>query len=1182
MKNRRSTFSDVVVVLIFQVLLNLTFFPALASGQAWIQLNPAGTLPVGRVNSTTVYIHSINRMLLFGGYPVHTNATIQTPTNDLWALDGANGSGTAQWTQLMLPNAAGSPPPRTGAPAFYDASSNRMILFGGQGGPEISWAARNDVWVLTNADGTTGTPTWLQLSITGQTPPPRGGHAAAYDPATNSLIVYGGSESLNGLGGCPCNSYSDTWVLSNANGASSQPPAWTQLAPTGTAPTLAQTAFAYDSAQNVFIIYGGFDASGNGQTATWLLTHANGVGGTPAWGQLATIGSPQQSGGATAGYDSATQRFILFGGETNSATGATTNAVYVLTNATGSGTPTWQLLNPSGTPPLTRTQATAAYDSTDNSLLIFGGQQLSPTFLTLNDSWVLTGANGVLSSQVAITQIVPNRGGSAGSVTAEIFGSGFQGGAAVKLSGSGADISGSNVTVLNSSSLSTTFLLSEATPGVRNIVVTNPDGTAATLNGGFTVVSGGSASLAINIVGRDVIRFDSPQQYYAEIHNQGLVDAEGVAAFVNQSNIPVSTSANPLNAPAASLFGSPSAFFGPIGAGSSVLIPITALGPPSASCSYINSGVHILQPTDPCAAFEAMKAASETYIEFLYVARLANLQLLMRSIIPTSQGGLGLCYNPIIPGSKIYCKPLRAIDDILDGLINAAESSENGLCALASAAGCPLNCTDPSAIGLLENVAQAVGAEIDNLDALFAVNIDLSKVALADAQVSSSLAQSLALPGSLTFPTQPQPQPATAIPVNISSSLQACGVGSIDPNSKVGPRGVGSPQFVQGASDIPYSISFGNASTATAPAQAVTVSDSITGTLDSSTIALGPITLPSQLITPPPVPLSVSPFSTTIDLRPSINLLVNISASLDPTKNVLTWTFQSLDPATNQPPTDPTVGFLPPGGEGSIFLNVVPKQGLPTNSQVNNQAEVVFDTNPAISTPIWFNTLDNTPPTSSVIALPPFENALNFPVQWSGTDVGAGIQDFTIYVSDNAGPFTAFQTNTTATSATFAGQAGHSYGFYSIGRDLVGNVEPAKSTDEASTQTGIAFSSLTARAEISTNARHPGFELSGTLTVGTGTTGIAPDTQPVSLVLGNFSVVIPAGSFRKNKNGRYSFEGTINGVHLEFSIAPAGGSSFTFHVEADGANLSGTGNPVPLELLIGTNGGTTQVTAEID
>jgi hypothetical protein len=127
------------------------------------------------------------------------------------------------------------------------------------------------------------------------------------------------------------------------------------------------------------------------------------------------------------------------------------------------------------------------------------------------------------------------------------------------------------------------------------------------------------------------------------------------------------------------------------------------------------------------------------------------------------------------------------------------------------------------------------------------------------------------------------------------------------------------------------------------------------------------------------------------------------------------------------------------------------KQGLPTGTLTENQASVVFDFNPAINTPTWMNTLDNSPPTSKVLALPAFENSPAFTVQWNGKDVGAGVQDFTIYESDNGGTFTRFLTNTTATSATFAGSR-TTYGFYRIARDLVGNVEAAKSAAEATTQ----------------------------------------------------------------------------------------------------------------------------------
>jgi hypothetical protein len=275
-------------------------------------------------------------------------------------------------------------------------------------------------------------------------------------------------------------------------------------------------------------------------------------------------------------------------------------------------------------------------------------------------------------------------------------------------------------------------------------------------------------------------------------------------------------------------------------------------------------------------------------------------------------------------------------------------------------------------------------------------------------------------------------------------------VGPVDPNDKAGSQGVGLQQYVSGLTPLRYAVFYGNEATASAAAQKVVVTDQLNvSTEDLTTFNLGPISLPSQLVFLPPGP---SDFSTTVDLRPSNNILVAVNTHLDTSTGLLTWVFQSLDPATNQPPTDPTVGFLPPGAGGSTFFTVMPKQGLSTNTQVQNQATVVFDTNPPMNTPTWANTLDNTAPISQVGSLPATEFSLSFPVTWSGTDVGAGIQDFTVYVSDNGGPFTAFQKNTPATSATFTGQVGHTYKFYSIARDLVGNVEGAKTTAEATTQ----------------------------------------------------------------------------------------------------------------------------------
>src|SRR5439155_5655426 len=106
-----------------------------------------------------------------------------------------------------------------------------------------------------------------------------------------------------------------------------------------------------------------------------------------------------------------------------------------------------------------------------------------------------------------------------------------------------------------------------------------------------------------------------------------------------------------------------------------------------------------------------------------------------------------------------------------------------------------------------------------------------------------------------------------------------------------------------------------------------------------------------------------------------------------------------------------------------------------------NKAQIVFDVNQPIDTPEWRNTIDNTPPTSRMVPLPGTQTAPSFTINWTGSDVGAGVASYTVFVSRNDGPFVPFLTDTPETSATFTGQHGSIYSFFSRARDGVGNIE---------------------------------------------------------------------------------------------------------------------------------------------
>ncbi len=130
-------------------------------------------------------------------------------------------------------------------------------------------------------------------------------------------------------------------------------------------------------------------------------------------------------------------------------------------------------------------------------------------------------------------------------------------------------------------------------------------------------------------------------------------------------------------------------------------------------------------------------------------------------------------------------------------------------------------------------------------------------------------------------------------------------------------------------------------------------------------------------------------------------------------------------------------------------------------------------------------------------------------------------------------------------------------------------------------QSTVPFAAFTLKAEIALGL--PGaFEVKGNFTLGAGSNGINPLTEDVKLQVGTFSTTIPAGSFQQDPRGRFKFEGVISGVSLEVQIASLGGNDFQFKAEAQGADLSGTVNPVTVELTIGDDGGSTTVTAEFD
>ena len=280
---------------------------------------------------------------------------------------------------------------------------------------------------------------------------------------------------------------------------------------------------------------------------------------------------------------------------------------------------------------------------------------------------------------------------------------------------------------------------------------------------------------------------------------------------------------------------------------------------------------------------------------------------------------------------------------------------------------------------------------------------------------------------------------------------------AVDPNYKSGPIGIGSENYIIGNNIFDYYIAFENLSTATAAAQKVVIKDVLDKSkLDLSTLKIDSIAFGSNIISPY---TQILPYSTDIDLRPSENIIVRINVNIDSTTGELTWELNSIDPITNLPVTDPTVGFLPPNiispeGQGFVSFSIMPNSNLNTNDKIINKSAIIFDNNASIETNQWINTIDKSKPISKVNTLADVQTSTNFTVSWGGTD-DSGILTYTIYYSENNGPFKILIKDTISKSILFTGENSKIYSFFSIATDNVGNIEDMKSTPDTNTRVFI-------------------------------------------------------------------------------------------------------------------------------
>lgn len=379
---------------------------SLSGEPVWTRLFPSGTPPAPRWGHAAAYDPIGDRMIVIGG----TGGS--GDMNDVWALSLG---GAPAWT-LVVPSGV-APSPRAQHAVAYDASAQRIILFGGNDG-----SLRNDVSALSLS----GAPEWSALSPTGTAPSGRRGHVAEYDPIGQRILVFGGYDgtyradvhalSLSGgaawtaippAGVIPEGRYASASILDSARNrllvcagddgpnrrddvwtlALDENPAWTDASPWPAARW--GHAAAYDSRRGQFLIVGGDEALVSGINDVWALS----LGAESAWSSIATQGgAPSGRRQHTAIYDPRRDRLIVFGGFD----GALRNDTWALSLRAPFQ---WIPLAPTGSRPTARRGHVAVYDAARDRMLVFGGYDGG----YLSDVWSLS-----LSGAPAWTKLAPN------------------------------------------------------------------------------------------------------------------------------------------------------------------------------------------------------------------------------------------------------------------------------------------------------------------------------------------------------------------------------------------------------------------------------------------------------------------------------------------------------------------------------------------------------------------------------------------------------------------------------------------------------------------------------------------------------------------------------------------------------------------------------------------------------
>lgn len=312
---------------------------------SWTEIVPSGSSPPTLVGHTAVWDSLHEQVLVYGGYGGGTTR--------LWSYRPS----TNEWSPLAPDGPA--PPARGFHSAVWDPDRAQMLVFAGIG---PSFDPLNDLWAYRPASDT-----WVRLSPPFPRPFPIFYHSAAWDPVGSQMLVFGGADPLTS------EFLNETWGYRPASNT------WVPLAPfvdrvkakvIGLPQERLSHSATWDPVGAQMLVFGGGCGAGCYREDLWSYRPL-----ADKWSAEATRGGPLARGGHSAVWDPVRGRVLVFGGAVSDGSSLRELWSYRPTERL------WFRLAPLHATPPARQQHTAVWDPTGRQMLVFGGYAGDRSFL---------------------------------------------------------------------------------------------------------------------------------------------------------------------------------------------------------------------------------------------------------------------------------------------------------------------------------------------------------------------------------------------------------------------------------------------------------------------------------------------------------------------------------------------------------------------------------------------------------------------------------------------------------------------------------------------------------------------------------------------------------------------------------------------------------------------------------